>query len=219
MQSVHPAPLRFLPETELQVMMHDGDLVRYGHPCAVAYCSVAHRLTAADRAATLAPIVTGRCAVGGASAVWVHAGGPAPSRITLASPRGARASKGREAGVRYRSTAPPPEAVVLVAGVRVVQPSLALLDMLHDPECTQASIDRAAGLLGLSPARLLAEHPSSRRPYSSLATRRATLTRLLRFDPVDVVDAINAPDRVQDSIQVRSVAHLEGEFADREPGL
>nr|WP_146081339.1 hypothetical protein [Pseudoclavibacter sp. RFBI5] len=175
--SVHPAPLRLLPFAELQVMERDGEIFRFGHACAVGYASIAGQLTAEDRASTLARLVTGSCAVGGASAIWVHAGGPAPQQVTLASPRGARPPRRQRAGVRYRSTAPPPEAVVLVGGVRVVRADLALLDLLHDPESSQALIDHAVRLLARDPVELLADYPSHRRPFVSLARDRATLAR------------------------------------------
>lgn len=155
-------------------MVRDGDIVRFGHADAVGYVSVADRITAEVRAATLEPLLTGSCAVGGASAVWVHEGGPTPHLVTLATSRGSRPPQG-VGGVRYRSTAPPARAVMLVGGVRVVRPWQALFDLLHDPQACQSTIDLAARLLGLNPVELLAEHPNVRRPYASLARRRATL--------------------------------------------
>ncbi|WP_181026973.1 hypothetical protein [Pseudoclavibacter sp. RFBB5] len=172
---MHPAPLRLLPDVELQVMRRDGVVVRFGHACAVAYASVADRLTPGDRAASLAPLVMGTAAVGGASAVWVHAGGPAPSELTISTQRGARPPRQHLVGVRYRSTAPPDAAVRLVGGVRVVVPWLALFDLLHDPTADQATIELAVRRLELDPVELLATHVTLRRPFAALARRRATL--------------------------------------------
>ncbi|WP_271983845.1 hypothetical protein [Pseudoclavibacter terrae] len=172
---MHPAPLRLLPDAELQVMLRDGVVVRFGHDCALAYASVADRLTPAHRAASVAPLVTGSAAVGGASAVWVHTGGSEPSALTISTQRGARPPKRHLAGVRYRSTAPPDAAVRLVGGVRVVVPWLALLDLLHDPGTEQATIDLAVRRLDLDPVELLAAGVTLRRPFAALARRRATL--------------------------------------------
>lgn len=158
-------------------MERDGEIFRFGHACAVGYASVAGQLTPEDRASTLSRLVTGSCAVGGASAIWVHAGGRPPQQVTLACPRGARPPRRQVAGVRYRSTAPPAEAVAFVGGVRVVRADLALLDLLHDPESSQASINHAVHLLARDPVELLADYPSRRRPFVSLARDRATLAR------------------------------------------
>ncbi len=211
---MHPAPLLRLPEVELQAMVRDGHIVRFGHPGAVGYISVAERITAADRARTLQPLLSGRFAVGGASAVWVHAGGPAPSHVTLATPRGFRPPKDATTWVRYRSTAPSDDAVVVLGGVRVVRPWRALLDLLHDPAATQNSIDRAVHLLGLDPEALLARQASGRRPFATQARQRAALAKLLRLDSVHVVDPVDAPDGVEHAVEVRGVPHLEGELAD-----
>ncbi|MFC5122138.1 hypothetical protein ACFPRL_01330 [Pseudoclavibacter helvolus] len=79
--------------------------------------------------------------------------------------------------MRYRSTAPPERDVMLVGRVRVVRPRQALFDLLHDPEAGQATIDLAVRLLALDPVDLLAERSTVRRPYASLARRRAALAR------------------------------------------
>lgn len=66
---------------------------------------------------------------------------------------------------------------MLVGGVRVVGADLALLDLLYDPESSQVSIDHAVQLLARDPVELLADYPSHRRPFVSLARHRATLAR------------------------------------------
>lgn len=175
--SVHPAPLRLLHEAELQIMVRDGDIVCFGHQSARGYASVADQITPQARAETLEPLLMGNCAVGGASAVWVHGGGPPPLEVTLATARGSRSPQRYVTGVRYRSTAPPERDVMLVGRVRVVRPRQALFDLLHDPEAGQATIDLAVRLLALDPVDLLAERSTVRRPYASLARRRAALAR------------------------------------------
>lgn len=156
-------------------MVRDGDVIPFGHACALGYASVADRITPEARAGTLEPLLSGSWAVGGASAVWVHAGGPPPARVTLATARGSRPPRAGLFGVRYRSTAPSEGSVMRVGGVRVVKPWLALFDLLHDPESSQPSVELAVRLLALDPVELLARHPNVRRPYASLARKRAKL--------------------------------------------
>lgn len=128
------------------------------------------------RAAALAPLVPARGALGRLSAVWVHAGGPAPRRADVLVASGARRPDPHP-DRRTAEAALGPGDTVLLGGVRVTGPLRTVLDVARweDPGAAGAAVHR---LLAACPVDLDAALAVLDRQEGGRGVRRAR--RLLR---------------------------------------
>lgn len=115
------------------------------------------RETPRVRAAALAPLVPARAVLGRVSAVWVHAGGPAPRRADVLVAAGARRPDPHPAR-RVAEATLTPDDLVTVAPVRLTSPLRTALDVARweEPATARDAVRRLVAACDVDPAAALA---------------------------------------------------------------
>jgi hypothetical protein len=201
---------------ELCAARLDGDL----HPVGGAWVPIDEPDLPAFRAQIVAKGVPRPLIIERMSAAWVHGGVHAPPRrAQFCVPIDARVAAIADATFELREVRLADDEIVTVGGIRCTSLVRTAYDLLRDVSLADALVSRTvAAMLARRPtleghvrARLDA---ATRLPHKARAYARF---RSAVADAVDVVDGVDASHRVQHSIKMRGVAHLEDEAADREP--
>jgi hypothetical protein len=214
-----------LPLTELCAMRLDGETF----PVDACYSSVDEIERPALRAAALAAILPGGAMAAGAiasaeSALWIYGlRASPPARHVISYSGSERARRAGSIRLLVREIAVLPGDVVQIGVMAVTGPLRTLLDIARlSPVWTQAEIRmlRSLAEFGKLTGDEIQHRLDAQRnlPYKRLATARIATLALgsARADPVNVVDPVDPAHRVQDPVQVRGVAHLEDEPAQRQ---
>ena len=128
------------------------------------------------RAAALRLLVPAGAVVTGASAAWLHGGGPAPAPVEVAVRRAAHRCGGeRVAGLAVTSAVPPDEDVADVHGVRATTPARTAVDVARAHDAARTGVLLAPLLrAGLGAAALEAQLRAMR-GVRDVRTARAVL--------------------------------------------
>lgn len=207
---------------ELSAARLDGELF------AVAHCyspsDVPDR--AVSRAQSLAQGLSARVIVELMSAAWVlGATDAAPTFPQYCSTAEARAKPAVIRRLAVREVVIEPDEIVCVGGVRVTSPLRTACDLARsDAEFDTATQLVVLQLLQLAQASVddCVELLERRR---NLPGKRRTLDRLRSMtvpasavaDAIDVVHGVDAPDGVENTVEVGGIPHLEDELAEGQP--
>lgn len=213
-----------LPAAELSAARLDGELF------AIADCFGPIDLPeqAGSRAQSVAGRLSERVIVERLSAAWILGAADDPPGVhQFCSAVGARAKPATLRRLAVREVVIDDDELVMLGGVRVTSPLRTACDLVRvspqfDPalqlvvlrllDVAGASVDDCAGLLDRR--RNL---PGKRRTLQRLAALAAPGSSAVA-DAVHVVDGVDASNRVQHSVQVGGVPHLEDELAERQTG-
>jgi hypothetical protein len=211
-----------LPAAELSAARLDGELF------AVADCYTPIDMPdrAVSRAQSLAQDLSARVIVELHSAAWVlGATDVAPVFPQYCSAAGARAKPAAIRRLSVREVVIGPDEILCLGGVRVTSALRTACDLarscsefdtrtqlmvLRLLQLAQASVDDCVELL--QGRRNL---PGKRRTLDRL--RSMTVPGSPVTDAVDVVHGVDAPNSVQDTVEVGGIPHLEDEFTESQP--
>lgn len=206
---------------ELQSLCSDGILA---HLFRDAYVLPGQSPTASLRARAAARGVPAsirrRVVAGRMTAAWIHGCSPPPERLALLVDSNHRISALRATrGCTLHQVTLGRCDVVSLGGLMVSSPLRTAVDLaLHVPAefavpALQKLLQRRQGDVRLRLLEL-AISTSPRLPHKVAALEKlaASAAALVTCGAVDVEDSVNAPDSVQDMVQVLGVPHLKGEL-------
>jgi hypothetical protein len=204
-----------LPRAELDALVLDGEVYRVDE-CVVPLDTVPSPQL---RASALAALLPGRLIVEQRSAAWVWGAlDRPPFRHQVCAASGARTRPPSGTAVTAREVVIDPADLVELSGMSVTTPLRTAIDIAR---CGSGwgtdDIELLARLMRIGAFTIAecAQAMGRRRnlPNKVLATERLALSAA---HAVDVIDRVDAPDRVQDTVEVGGVAHLEDETAERQ---
>lgn len=207
-----------LPLAELHALRLRGELVALGE----GFAPLDQPSTPASRAASLEPTAPPNAIIDRMSAAWVWGASDEPPPVTEFAIDITLRKRKLNAHLVVREVAyVDGDLTEIVAGMQITTVQRTMIDLARDDSLTDgAAIHVIARLIEGAEAdadralRWLAER--GRLSFAVPASARIrTACGLAVVDPVDVVDGVDAPDGVQHTVQVRRVAHLEHEPAER----
>jgi hypothetical protein len=210
---------RYLPAAELRAAELDGELFSLGH----GFVSPDTPTTAAMRAASLSSQMPARTTIGGRSAAWVWGWIRQPGPLTLCVSTTARIASSARRKLAIREVVIDADEIVNLDGQAITSPVRTLVDLARFDDGDDAVSVLAHGLTASGISLETALTALDRRPAA--AGRRRARVRLQSAgalvvpsavaDAVDVIHGVDAANRVEHTIQVRDIAHLEHEAAER----
>lgn len=172
--------------------------------------------TAAERASALAAAAADdRLFAERLTAAWVHGWLVIEPAVQLAARINARVPSALRRRLGAREIVIANTDLVRIAGVAVTTPLRTLVDLAREAEdaVPVGLLGDAIRASGVTITQIRAHLESTpRAPFQ----RRARERLLAVADAVDVVHGVDAPDGVKDAIEVRDIAHLKHELADRQ---
>ncbi|WP_159078160.1 hypothetical protein [Homoserinimonas hongtaonis] len=209
-----------LPAAELQAARLDGEVYCVDE----CFSPIDEIDDAAHRAGSLRTLVPRRLIAARETAAWVHGVLINPPVVHhFWSNHDARARPNPSPRLDVRELVLLPSDIVILGGMQVTTPLRTAIDILRFTEHLGRRESAAVPLLseqsGLS-LRELREHilalkktPGKHKALAALALVREGHEHLSGHT-IDVVDRVDASNRIEHSVEVRGVAHLEDEPAD-----
>ncbi len=201
---------------ELCAARLDGELHRIGD----AWVPIDEPDLPAFRAQVVAKAASRSLVVERMSAAWVHGALHAPPRpAQFCVPMAARIAVISDPTLEVREVRLTPSEIETIGGIRCTTPVRTAFDLLRDMTTMDSVvITVVAAMLQQSNTldRLVRDRlvSAARLPHKARALSRLDSAVA---HAVDVVDGVDAADRVQHAVEVGRVAHLEDESTQREP--
>jgi hypothetical protein len=215
-----------LPLAELSAARLDGELFALDE----GFVPIDQVEGRRHRALALAPAAAGRLIAEQRTAAWVYGALPyAPPLHQFCSATSARVTprSGRLLRSNVREVVIDAADVIELFGLHITTPARTVVDLVRiaddfgDADAILVSELMAITAVSVEECRALMERrrnlPAKRRALTRLEEVSARTRVSARADPIHVVDRIDATYRVQHSVEVGRVAHLEDETAEREP--
>lgn len=204
-----------LPEAELCAARLDGEVLRVDEWYGPADLPV----SASARAIAVSRCLPDRLIAEQHTAAWILGmTDAAPTRHQFCATAGARARPANPRGITIREVVIDSTEIVEVAGLKVTSAARTAVDLTRFSDAFGAA-DQALVVRLLMSASMTIDDCrrliQNRRKLPGKRRALARVTLLAVTHPVHVVDSIYSANSVEHAIQVRRIAHLENEFAQR----